>query len=234
MNKKIENKNMGKANHGWLNTSYHFSFADYYNPDNIDFGVLRVLNDDIIQPKTGFDMHPHKNMEIITYVIDGELTHKDSNGNVNVNTISRGDLQYMSAGCSIFHSEHNLGEVPLRLLQIWIRPDKPNLKSQYGDLSLPWSKRNNKWLKMISAKNEKDTEISINQDASILVSWLEKDHPLEFKLSENKQAYIVQIEGKSLINKIELNQRDAMEIIGENVNIKAIEDSHFLLIEMKK
>ena len=115
---KIESKNMGNSNLGWLKSKFHFSFAEYYNPDNINFGVLRVINDDLVQPNTGFDTHPHRDMEIISYVVNGELTHGDSMGNKN--TITRGHVQYMSAGTGVYHSEHNFGKDTLRLLQIWI------------------------------------------------------------------------------------------------------------------
>ena len=108
MFRKIDRKNMGRANHGWLNTHFHFSFANYYNPNNMNFGALRVINDDLVAAQTGFDMHPHRDMEIISYVVDGALTHEDSMGNRG--TIERGHVQYMSAGTGVFHSEHNLGD----------------------------------------------------------------------------------------------------------------------------
>ena len=108
MFRKIDHKNMGRANHGWLNTHFHFSFANYYNPNNMNFGALRVINDDLVAAQTGFDMHPHRDMEIISYVVDGALTHEDSMGNRG--TIERGHVQYMSAGTGVFHSEHNLGD----------------------------------------------------------------------------------------------------------------------------
>ncbi|MCU5336930.1 pirin family protein, partial [Bacillus cereus] len=113
MFRKVDHKNMGRANHGWLNTHFHFSFANYYNPNNMNFGALRVINDDLVAAQTGFDMHPHRDMEIISYVVDGALTHEDSMGNRG--TIERGHVQYMSAGTGVFHSEHNLGDETLRL-----------------------------------------------------------------------------------------------------------------------
>lgn len=122
MLRKIESKNMGSINMDWLKSIFHFSFAQYYNPDNMNFGVLRVINDDLIKANTGFDTHPHKDMEIISYVVRGQLTHGDSMGNEN--TLNRGHVQYMSAGTGVYHSEHNLGEKTLRLLQIWILPDR--------------------------------------------------------------------------------------------------------------
>lgn len=116
MLRKIESQNMGSSNLGWLRSKFHFSFAEYYNPNNINFGVLRVINDDLVLSNTGFDTHPHRDMEIISYVVNGELTHGDSMGNKN--TITRGHVQYMSAGTGVYHSEHNLGEDTLRFLQI--------------------------------------------------------------------------------------------------------------------
>lgn len=114
----VDSGNMGSSNLGWLRSKFHFSFAEYYNPHNIKFGVLRVINDDLVESNTGFDTHPHRNMEIISYVVNGELTHGDSMGNKN--TITRGHVQYMSAGTGVYHSEHNLGKDELRFLQIWI------------------------------------------------------------------------------------------------------------------
>ncbi len=131
MIKKLPKENMGTSNLGWLESRFHFSFAEYKNPKNINFGVLRVLNDDIIHPVSGFDMHPHSNMEIISYIVDGEITHKDSMGNNE--TLKRGEVQYLSAGDGIYHSEHNMHQSDdLRLLQIWIIPPKAGLPRLYG------------------------------------------------------------------------------------------------------
>ena len=121
MIKYIDHEKMGTADHGWLRSRFHFSFAQYYNPENMGFGALRVLNDDLVRPGTGFETHPHRDMEIISYVVQGELTHGDSMGNRQ--TLKRGQIQYMSAGTGVWHSEHNLGEDTLRFLQIWIYPD---------------------------------------------------------------------------------------------------------------
>ena len=122
MLRKLDHNNMGKSNLGWLRSVFHFSFAEYYNPKNINFGVLRVINDDLVDSQTGFPTHPHQNMEIISYVVNGELTHGDSMGNES--TITRGHVQYMSAGTGVYHSEQNFGDETLRLLQIWILPDQ--------------------------------------------------------------------------------------------------------------
>lgn len=231
MLRKLDSKNMGSSNLGWLRSKFHFSFAEYFNPDNINFGVLRVINDDLIEAGTGFDTHPHRDMEIITYVIDGELTHKDSMNNEN--TIGRGHVQYMSAGKIVYHSEHNFGNDILRLLQIWIYPDKLGYKPNYGDFRFDWEDRKNKWLHMVSSKVGA-APIKINQDMNIYSLELEKGKEIEFQVSSERQAYLVQIEGTSSINGIKLADRDGMEIVEEDILIKAEETSHILILEMRK
>lgn len=231
MLRKIESKNMGSSNLGWLKSKFHFSFAEYYNPDNINFGVLRVINDDLIEAGTGFDTHPHRDMEIISYVVNGELTHGDSMGNKN--TITRGHVQYMSAGTGVYHSEHNFGEDISRLLQIWIFPNKKGYIPNYGDYRFNWDDRHNKWLHMVSSKDG-NAPIKINQDINIYSLELEKDKEIDFQVKEGRQAYLVQIEGISIINNIELTNRDGMEIVEEDILIKAKETSHILILEMNK
>ncbi|MVX63145.1 pirin family protein [Clostridium chromiireducens] len=231
MLRKIDSRNMGSSNLGWLKSKFHFSFAEYYNPSNIKFGVLRVINDDLIESNTGFDTHPHRDMEIISYVVDGELTHGDSMGNKN--TISRGHVQYMSAGTGVYHSEHNLGQDRARLLQIWIFPDKQGYEPNYGDYRFDWNERQNKWLHMVSSKDG-DAPIKINQDINVYSLELEKGKEINFQVDERRQAYLVQIEGNSIINEIELNDRDGMEIVEEDILIQAKENSHILILEMKK
>ncbi|PLY07338.1 MAG: pirin family protein [Arcobacter sp.] len=233
MLKKLPRENMGTSNLGWLESRFHFSFAEYRNPTNIQFGVLRVLNDDIIHAKTGFDTHPHANMEIISYVVDGEITHKDSMGNAE--TLKAGEVQYLSAGNGIYHSEHNLHESEdLRLLQIWILPPKNGLPKLYGSHKFKEDEKKNKLLNIVSSENG-DAKIRIHQDVNFYVSKLDKSKSLNFKIEENRQVYFVQIEGSSSINSIELNNGDAMEITQElKLDIKAITNSHFLFIEMKE
>lgn len=231
MLRKLENKNMGKSNLGWLNSTFHFSFAEYFNVDNMNFGALRVINDDLIAGNTGFDPHPHRDMEIISYVIDGGLTHADSMGNER--TLYRGQVQYMSAGTGVVHSEHNRENETLRLLQIWVVPDKKNYEPAYGDFRYKWEDRVNKWLNIVSSKNG-DSEIKINQDANFYVTELEEGKELEFKVGAGRQAYLVQIEGDSEINGLSLNAKDGMEVIEEDITIKAKTKSHVLVIELAK
>ncbi|MEH7112829.1 pirin family protein [Neobacillus niacini] len=231
MLRKIDSNHMGSSDLGWLRSKFHFSFADYYNPDNIQFGVLRVINDDLVNPQTGFGTHPHKNMEIISYVVNGELTHGDSMGNNN--TITRGQVQYMSAGTGVYHSEHNLGENTLRFLQIWILPDKYGHTPTYGDFRFNWEERKNQWLHMVSGLDG-DAPINLNQDTNIYSLELEQGKEISFHVREGRQAYLVQIEGTSVVKDIELFDRDGMEIVEENITIKAEKTSHILLIELKK
>jgi redox-sensitive bicupin YhaK (pirin superfamily) len=210
MIKKLNKENMGTSNLGWLESRFHFSFAQYYNPQNINFGCLRVLNDDIIHPDSGFDTHPHENMEIVTYITQGELTHKDSMGNEEI--LTRGEVQYLSAGDGIFHSEHNLNITKdLKLLQIWILPPK------------------------IVSPQEGDAPIKLYQDVNFYVSELDASKELRYEINPNRQIYFVQIEGSSAINGITLENGDACEITEENLlKINAIKNSHFLFIEMEK
>lgn len=231
MLKKIDTKNMGKSNLGWLKSLFHFSFSEYYNASNISFGKLRVINDDLIQSQTGFPMHPHNDMEIISYVVAGKITHKDSMGNAS--ELSRGEVQYMSAGTGVYHSEYNLGDEELRLLQIWIYPDKKDYKPNYGENKFNWSDRENKWLHMVSSI-EGSAPVKIHQDVNIYAIYLDKNNEESLNIEKDRQAYLVQIEGSSIINSIELNEKDALEIVEENIKIKAKESSHFLVIEMKK
>lgn len=228
---KFENSAMGRGEHGWLKTIHHFSFAEYFDPDRMGLGALRVLNDDLVDPDTGFDLHPHKDMEIISYVIEGELTHGDSMGNKS--TIGKGDIQYMSAGKGVYHSEHNRGEDTLRFLQIWIRPDKFGYEPNYGDYRFNWNDRENKWLHIVSPKKG-NAPVKINQEADIYVTNLDKGTEIKATVDNNHQAYLVQIDGKSNINGIGVNRRDALEIYDEELDIKALEESHIMLIILKK
>ena len=231
MLKKLPKENMGTSNLGWLESRFHFSFAEYRNPNNINFGVLRVLNDDIVHPMSGFDTHPHSNMEIISYVVNGEITHKDSMGNSE--TLKRGEVQYLSAGDGIYHSEHNLHKSEdLRLLQIWIIPPFAGLPRLYGSHQYKEEERQNRLLNIVSSQNG-DSKIKIHQDINIFVSELDKE--LDFKIQKDRQVYFVQIEGSSNINGTLLENGDAMEIVDEDIlTIKPITKSHILFIEMQK
>ncbi|MDR2466894.1 MAG: pirin family protein [Prevotellaceae bacterium] len=230
----IDSKKMGRGVHGWLDSHFHFSFAEYFNPANINFGVLRVVNDDIVQPQTGFDMHPHRDMEIISYVVEGELTHEDSHGNRR--TLTRGQSQYMSAGTGIWHSEYNLTrDRDLRFLQIWIIPDKKNLKPNYGDYRFEVEDRRDRWMPLAAgvANANSPAPIKIHADINAYATIISPGKTLDFEVESRRQAYIVQIEGNSMLNGIRLATRDAAEAIEESLTFAAgDEDAHLLIIEM--
>lgn len=232
MIRHIDHKKMGRSFHGWLDSHFHFSFADYYNPANMQFGALRVINDDLVQPGTGFEMHPHANMEILSYVVDGELTHADSMRNQQ--TLNRGQVQYMSAGTGVFHSEHNRGKDLLRFLQIWILPDKKGHKPAYGDYRFNLEDRNDKWLPLAAGVDNKESEapIRVHQDINAYATILSEGRSLDFKVGQGRQAYMVLIEGAATVNGVTLQQRDALEIIEEDVVITAQDSAHVLVIEM--
>lgn len=232
MLRKVDHKQMGTSHLGWLNSTFHFSFAEYYNPENIRFGALRVINDDLIAPHTGFDLHPHRDMEIISYVVNGALTHQDSMGNKH--TITRGQVQYMSAGTGVFHSEHNMGDEELRMLQIWILPDRHGHTPHYGEFLFEMDERKNKWLHMVSDKNG-TAPIQINQDANLYAVELEAGKEIDFEVAKGRQAYLVAIEGHAMINNnVTLETRDGLEIVEEDIHIKAEDTAHILVIEMAK
>ncbi|MDR1976579.1 MAG: pirin family protein [Campylobacteraceae bacterium] len=232
MIKKIEFNKLFESNLGWLQSRFHFSFAEYFNPQNINFGALRVMNDDIVQPKTGFTTHPHKDMEIFSYLLDGELTHGDSMGNKE--TLQRGDMQYMSAGTGVLHSEmNNHPQKPTRFIQTWIVPNSKNLQPNYGSKRFTKEDRLNKWLHLLGGENS-DAYVNIHQDANAYVSEIESGRALKMPLLDGRQAYLKVMEGSIKINDTELNHGDAAEITDEDINIFAQTNAHIMLIELAK
>jgi len=231
MLKLLKKETMYEANHGWLESRFHFSFGEYRNFDNMNFGVLRVLNDDIIYPKGGFGMHPHKDMEIISYIVKGSITHKDDMGNKEC--LKRGEVQYLSAGTGIEHSEFNDNKHEvLRLLQIWILPPQKNMKPLYGSYKYTLQERKNRLLNIVSSQDS-NAKVRLYQDANIYVSELDKAKKLVFDIQKNRQIYFVCIEGSVSLNGMVMSEADAMEITSEScLEIEALENSHFLFIEM--
>jgi redox-sensitive bicupin YhaK (pirin superfamily) len=233
MLKYVDHAKMGRSHLGWLDSHFHFSFAEYYNPQNIRFGVLRVFNDDIIQAQTGFGTHPHQDMEIITYVVQGEVSHADSMGNAH--TLSRGQSQYMSAGTGVFHSEHNLQETgDLRLMQIWILPDKRGYKPNYGDYRFKLEDRYDTWLPIATGYGnaESTAPIKVHQDVNVYATILGPGKEIGLKVVEDRQAYLVCLEGEADIGDIHLTERDALEIMKQYVHIATGAGCHMLAIEM--
>jgi redox-sensitive bicupin YhaK (pirin superfamily) len=224
---------MGHSNLHWLDSYHHFSFSSYYNPKNIQFGVLRVVNDDLVGPGTGFDSHHHANMEILSYVVEGELTHGDSMGNRQ--TLTRGQVQYMSAGTGVIHSEHNFGHEVLRFLQIWIFPDKQDYAPQYGDHRFEWEKRIGNWMPIASGDGDASFPIQIHADVHVFAALVPRGESLAFEAAPGRQAYLVAIEGDAVINgEFLLEERDALELVEEKVEIQAQRTAHMLVIEMAK
>ncbi len=222
----------GDANHGWLHSRHTFSFANYFNPERVRFGLLRVLNDDIVAAGQGFGTHPHDNMEIISIPLEGDLEHMDSMGNISV--IKHGDVQVMSAGTGITHSEYNKNsDKPVKFLQIWIFPDKKNVKPHYGQITLNINDRHNK-LQQILSPNEDDEGVWIHQNAWMHLGKFDKDFTTDYKIkSQGNGLYAFVLSGDLTINGQELNTRDGMGIWDtDSVSIKANSESELLLIEV--
>ena len=219
------------ADHGWLQSRFHFSFAEYFDRTNMHYGVLRVMNDDIIQPHRGFDTHPHKDMEIITYIIRGELTHQDSMGNKE--HLGRGAVQYMSAGTGITHSEINEGNEAVHLIQTWILPKAKGLKPRYGSKVFESKTRQNRWLHLVGP-DATDSAIPIYQDANMYVTELDRNRSIIFEVGEKKQLYLKVMEGEANINGVVFQQGDAAKVSDEDLHIEAISATHILLVEMAK
>jgi len=219
------------ADHGWLQTRFHFSFAEYHDRNNMHYGVLRVMNDDIIAAHRGFDTHPHRDMEIITYIISGELTHQDSMGNKE--RLGRGSMQYLSAGTGITHSEMNESDEPVHVIQTWILPQAKDLQPQYGSKVFDPKTRHNKWLHLIAPQGTPNV-INIYQDANMYVSEVDQGETLTFELREQRQLYVKVMEGEANINDLLFKDGDAAKVVDEDLNVEALSDVHILLVEMMK
>jgi quercetin 2,3-dioxygenase len=222
----------GSANHGWLNSYHSFSFANYYNPDRMHFGALRVLNDDTVDPGMGFGTHPHDNMEIISIPLEGDLEHKDSMGNVA--TIKQGDIQVMSAGTGIYHSEYNKNkDAHVKFLQIWLFPNKKNVTPRYDQITLSTADRINK-LQQILSPNANDEGVWIHQDAWFYMGNLQKDIAIDYTIKkQGNGVYAFVLKGDATIAGQALNPRDAVGVWDVNsINIKADTDTELLLIEV--
>jgi hypothetical protein len=222
----------GYADHGWLKAYHSFSFADYYNPDNIHFGALRVLNDDSIEAGKGFGTHPHDNMEIITIPLSGDIEHKDSMGNSGV--ITAGEIQVMSAGTGIQHSEFNKNQdKDLKVLQIWVFPNKKNVEPRYDQISLNDIEKENELYQILSP-NKDDEGVWIHQEAWFHLGNLTQNWKGEYKLKGNNHGvYLFVISGYVRIGTRELYKRDSVGITNtHSFKIEALSDSRILLMEV--
>lgn len=223
----------GKANHGWLNSHHSFSFANYYNPDRMNFGVLRVLNDDVVSAGMGFGTHPHNNMEIISIPLEGDLEHKDSMGTAAV--IKQGDIQVMSAGTGIMHSEYNANkDKPVKFLQIWVFPNKKDVKPRYDQITLDLEDRKNK-LQQVLSPNPDDAGVWIHQNAWFNLTSLEAGKSLTYEVNDpvNNGVYAFLIEGEATINGQSLERRDGFGLWDiDKLDIKADSNTELLLMEV--
>ena len=233
MNKIIHRANSrGHAAHGWLDSYHSFSFANYYNPEKMNFGALRVLNDDTVQGGKGFGTHPHQNMEIISIPLEGDLEHKDSMGNVA--TIKQGDIQVMSAGTGIQHSEYNKNEnKEVKFLQIWMIPNQQNLTPRYDQISMNDIRKDNEIYQILSP-NKNDQGVWIHQNAWFFMGEFNTDKKIIYNLKDDKNGvYIFILEGEIEIDEELLNQRDAIGIWDKKeFEIKVKENTKFLVMEV--
>jgi len=222
----------GHVNHGWLDSNHTFSFANYYNPQRMNFGVLRVLNDDRVMAGRGFGTHPHDNMEIISIPLDGDLEHKDSMGNVAV--IKKGDVQVMSAGTGIFHSEYNKNsDKEVKFLQIWLFPNKRDVNPRYDQISLNNEEMNDNLMQILSP-NQDDEGVWIHQNAWFHMGNLSKGKSVEYKIKDSRNGvYAFIIDGDVSIEGQELNRRDGYGVWDtDKINIDAISNARVLLMEV--
>ena len=228
----------GHANHGWLDSYHSFSFNKYYDPAWMGFSVLRVINEDIIAPAQGFGTHSHADMEIITYVLQGELAHKDSMGNVE--TIKQGHVQRMTAGTGITHSEFNASDSePVHLLQIWILPNQQGLKPSYEDGYFTDAQKMNQWCLLVSEEAEPDSSqqgsLKVHQDMALLATKLDAEKQLDYALKFGRNAYLQVASGSIEIDGERLNAGDAALFdAAELIHIKAISHTEVLLFDLPK
>lgn len=222
----------GHANHGWLNSMHTFSFANYHNPDRMHFGALRVLNDDTVEAGKGFGTHPHDNIEIISIPLEGDLEHKDSMGNVSV--IRHGDIQVMSAGTGIFHSEYNKNkDQRVKFLQIWVFPNKKNVTPRYDQITLNLDDRHNK-LQQVLSPNPDDEGVWIHQNAWFHLGKFDKGVSAEYKIkAAGNGVYAFILSGEITINSQALSSRDGFGISNvDQLTISADTEAEVLLMEV--
>jgi len=221
---------LGGANHGWLNAKHHFSFAEYHDPARVHFGALRVWNDDEIAPETGFPPHPHANMEIITYVRKGAITHEDSLGNKG--RTEAGDVQVMSAGTGIRHAEYNLEKEPTTLFQIWIMPTRNGGAPSWGAKPFPKSDRSGRFVTLASGFPEDKDALPIRTDARVLGATLKAGEVIEYPLGASRKGYLVPAVGAVEVNGVRINHRDGAAISQEgSLKIKALEDAEVVMVD---
>ena len=222
---------LGHANHGWLNARHHFSFADYYDPEREDWGRLRVWNDDEIAAGSGFPPHPHRDMEIITYVREGAITHPDSLGNKG--RTEAGDVQVMSAGTGIVHSEYNLEDVDTRIFQIWIVPERTGEAPQWGSRPFPKGERGEGFVTLASGRAGDEDSLQIRTDARLVAATLKAGETAEYRFDADRRGYLVPAKGRVEVNGLRVEARDGVAIEQEQLlRVTAIEDSEIVLVDV--
>jgi quercetin 2,3-dioxygenase len=223
-------KTLGGADHGWLKAKHHFSFGSHYDPNNMGHGALRVWNDDEIAPNTGFPAHPHANMEIITYVREGAITHQDSLGNKG--RTEAGDVQVMSAGTGVRHSEYNLEQTTTRIFQIWIEPTTEGGQPTWGAKPFPKENRSGKLVTLASGFADDAGALPIRANARVLGTTLKKGESAEYDADTARHIYLVPAAGSVEVNGVRVEHRDGAAIRNESkLTITAIEDSELVLVD---
>nr|WP_199045073.1 pirin family protein [Dyella sp. ASV24] len=221
---------LGGANHGWLNAKHHFSFANYHDQGRMGWGALRVWNDDTIASQTGFPPHPHADMEIITYVREGAITHQDSLGNKG-RTVA-GDVQVMSAGTGITHAEYNLENSNTQIFQIWIMPDEHGNPPSWGTKPFPIGDRSGRFVTLASGFKEDTDALPLRTDARVLGATLKAGETAVYELDGSRYAYLVPAKGKLDVNGVTLDARDGAAIRDETkLTVTALEDSELVLVD---
>ena len=221
---------LGGADHGWLKAKHHFSFARYYDPERMGHGALRVWNDDEIAPHTGFPPHPHADMEIITYVRQGAITHEDSLGHKG--RTEAGDVQVMSAGSGIRHAEYNRENVPTRIFQIWIEPQQPGGEPSWGAKPFPKGNRSGRFVPLASGFAGDTEALPIRARARVLGASLKAGETAKYELAPGRHLYLVPAEGSIEVNGVPIGRRDGAAVTDEAlVAVKAVEDSEIVLVD---
>jgi redox-sensitive bicupin YhaK (pirin superfamily) len=222
---------LGHADHGWLNANYHFSFSEYHDAARMGWGSLRVWNDDTIAPGTGFPAHPHANMEIVTYIRKGAITHRDNLGNEG-RTVA-GDVQVMSAGTGIAHSEYNLEAEPTELFQIWIHPSSRGHAPSWGTRPFPKGERAGRFVVLASGFAEDTEALSIHADARLLGATLQAGETAEYALGAGRHGYLVPATGSVEIDGVTVSARDGAAISGvETLRVTALTDAELVLVDV--
>jgi len=223
---------LGAANHGWLDAHHHFSFAGYHDDDRVHWGALRVWNDDAIAPRTGFPPHPHADMEIVTYVREGAITHQDSLGNKG--RTEAGDVQVMSAGTGIAHSEYNLEDVETRLFQIWIMPDPRRARTgpSWGAKPFPKGDRAGRFVVLASGFDNDNDALPIRTDARVLGATLKAGQTADYPTTADRHLYLVPAKGAVEVNGVRIDARDGAAITAvEGVRVTALDDAEIVMVD---